>query len=112
MQDCHIAVMYRIMNDMYRKMPYLGLMGEPGYREATLNGEKICEMVHVDADGSIDLNRYHQEFAAVSVIVHVFQYLNQLVEADKAAKLSPVPDTTEQGLIQLPDFGGENAATP
>jgi hypothetical protein len=85
LQDSHIAVMYRVLNDLYREQVY-------------------------GVDGDIDLQRYHVEFGATMIVTGLLEKLGKAAEAEKNP--APVPEAPQPtgDMISLPDFGGTDAS--
>lgn len=79
MQDAHIAVQYRVLNDIRKGN------------------------VMIDEHGDIALQYYHQLFAATKMVC------DGLVALSKQAEPSITPDEVASNLVPLPDFGGDHA---
>jgi len=85
MQDAHIAVQYRIVNDMRK-------------------GSVI-----VDEEGDIAVQHYHLMYMATITVAELFMRLAAVTDIPVVADVtssSPVGN-----LIPLPDFGGDYAGT-
>ena len=85
MQDSHIAVQYRVLNDMRK-------------------GSVI-----VDEDGDIALQHYHLMFMATITVAEFLMKLT--VVTDVPVPADPVSSSPVGNLIPLPDFGGNHAST-
>lgn len=94
LQDAHIAVQYRIQNDLNRA------------RTAISSGG----IVYVTPDGDIDLQRYHLELASISASVEFLLTLNRAAMAVRTVVENTVP--INDNVTILPDFGGDYAPSP
>lgn len=83
-QDSHITVHYRVLNDVAKGT------------------------VRLDQDGNLDATSYHLEFAAVMAVWALFERLKAVIEAAKVVE--QVPEPAASNLVELPEFGGDNAA--
>lgn len=80
LQDNHIAVQYRVLNDIRK-------------------GEVL-----VDEHGDVALQHYHNLLVATRVVV---EFLTRL--SPPAPSPSITPEQIDSNLIPLPDFGGDHA---
>jgi hypothetical protein len=92
--DAHIAVHYRVLNDM-QKEPH----------------QNPLPLVYRTAEGDIDLGRYHQELADVMGAFEFMTEYSKYADAQLAAELKAEEsehdrETTPGPLKALPDFGG------
>lgn len=85
MQDSHIAVQYRVLNDMRK-------------------GSVI-----VDEDGDIALQHYHLMFMATITVAELLMKL--AIITDIPVPADPTSSSPVGNLIPLPDFGGDHAST-
>jgi len=99
-QDAHIAVQYRVSNDMNRAR----------------TSAKADEL-YLTPEGDIDLQRYHQELADVMGAYEFMTAYSKYVDDQLAAALKAEAEesehdreTTPGPLKALPDFGGDDHA--
>lgn len=81
LQDQHLAVHYRVLNDIRK-------------------GEVL-----VDEHGDIAFTFYHQIYGAVRALVDFFATLGRQPMPTSLVK----PNVTDADLVPLPDFGGDHA---
>lgn len=103
MTDAHIAVHYRVLNDMQKETQVCVVTDTEGNSKPMRMGD-----VYRTSVGDIDMERYHDEHAGVLAAA---EFLKMLDAAAVAAR--PTPDQPEAPdaslLTALPDFGGEHA---
>ncbi len=98
MTDAHVAVQYRVMNDMNRART-----------------SAKADNVYVTPEGDIDLERYHQELADVMGAYEFMTGYSKFVDDQLAAVLKAEEsehdrETVPGPLKALPDFGGDDHA--
>lgn len=102
MMDVHTAVHYRIANDQYLDSLEL--------HELAVSPTHLAVRHLLVLDGDIDFQGYHLLYAATMTVFFLFERLNQAVESERKSPLAE-PAQSNDGLVPLPDFGGEHAST-